>query len=143
MDDCMVKALAQESAGINLTSRRKMDTKRSVLTDERGLSLAVVLSGANTHDVKLRSDTLGSVIIFRPASSEDHPQNLCLDAGYISHQDEVVRIHNHHPCFKSDLPSKQGREAPHFSEKIVGDFVKNEFPSFVFSRDRDSESLFI
>ena len=33
-----------------------MGTKRSVLTDENGLPLAVVLSGANTHDVKLLED---------------------------------------------------------------------------------------
>jgi transposase len=45
------------------------------LTDEKGLSfLAVVISGANTHDVKLLADTL--------------KQNLCLDAGYVG---ETVR----------------------------------------------------
>ena len=66
-----------------------MDTKRSILTDEKGLPLAVVLSGANTHDVKLLSDTLDSVIVFRPVPSEECPQNLCLDAGYTGHQDEV------------------------------------------------------
>ena len=30
-----------------------MGTKRSVLVDEKGLPLAVVLSGANTHDVTM------------------------------------------------------------------------------------------
>lgn len=59
-----------------------MGTKRSVLTDEKGLPLSVVLSGANTHDIKLLEETLDGIIIFRPAVSEDHPQNLCLDAGY-------------------------------------------------------------
>ena len=55
-----------------------MGTKRSVLTDEKGLPLAVILSGANTHDVKLLADTLDGVIISRPepsTSKEDsgHP----------------------------------------------------------------------
>lgn len=59
-----------------------MGTKRSVLTDEKGLPLSVVLSGANTHDIKLLEETLDGIIISRPAVSEDHPQNLCLDAGY-------------------------------------------------------------
>ncbi len=35
-----------------------MWTKRSVLTDEKDLPLAVVLFGANTHDVKLLEETL-------------------------------------------------------------------------------------
>ena len=59
-----------------------MGTKRSVLTDEKGLPLSVVLSGANTHDIKLLEATLDGIVISRPAVSEEHPQNLCLDAGY-------------------------------------------------------------
>lgn len=59
-----------------------MGTKRSILTDEKGLPLSVVLSGANTHDIKLLEETLDGIIISRPTVSEEHPQNLCLDAGY-------------------------------------------------------------
>lgn len=79
----MTKApLAQESAGRNPTDRGKRGSKRSVLTDEKGLPLSIVISGANTHDVKLLAATLDGVIIERP--DEDSPkQNLCLDAGYV------------------------------------------------------------
>ena len=42
-----------------------MGTKRSVLTDEKGLPLAVVLSGANTHDVKLLEETLDHIVVLR------------------------------------------------------------------------------
>ncbi len=66
-----------------------MGTKRSVLTDEKGLPLAVVISGANTHDVKLLEDTLDGMVVIRPEPSEEKPQNLCLDAGYTGHQKEV------------------------------------------------------
>ena len=59
-----------------------MGTKRSVLTDEKGLPLSVVLSGANRHDSKLLEETLDGIVTFRPAPTEEHPQNLCLDAGY-------------------------------------------------------------
>ena len=52
--------------------------KRRVLTDEKGLPLSVVLSGANTHNIKLLEETLDNIIISRPTISE----NLCLDAGY-------------------------------------------------------------
>ena len=66
-----------------------MGTKRSVLTDEKGLPLAVVLSGANTHDVKLLEDTLDHIVVLRPEPDEDHPQNLCLDAGYTGSDEKV------------------------------------------------------
>ena len=41
-----------------------------------------VLSGANTHDVKLLEETLEHIVMLRPEPDEEHPQNLCLDAGY-------------------------------------------------------------
>ncbi len=66
-----------------------MGTKRSVLTDEKGLPLAVVLSGANTHDVKLLEETLDHIVTLRPEPDEEHPQNLCLDAGYTGSQEKV------------------------------------------------------
>lgn len=44
--------------------------------------MSIVISGENTHDVKLLAATLVGVIIDRP--SEDlTKQNLCLDAGYV------------------------------------------------------------
>lgn len=43
-----------------------MGTKRSVLVDEKGLPLAVVLSGANTHDVKLLEETLDHIVVLHP-----------------------------------------------------------------------------
>ncbi len=66
-----------------------MGTKRSVLTNEKGLPLAVVLSGANTHDVKLLEETLDHIVILRPEPDEDHPQNLCLDAGCTGSKEKV------------------------------------------------------
>ena len=66
-----------------------MGTKRSVLTDKNGLPLAVVLSGANTHDVKLLEDTLDHIVVLRPVPDQEHPQNLCLDAGYTGSAEKV------------------------------------------------------
>ena len=68
--------------GIIQPTVEKMGAKRSILTDEKGLPLSVVLSGANTHDIKLLEETLDNSIMPRPAVSEGQPQNLCLDAGY-------------------------------------------------------------
>ena len=59
-----------------------MGTKRSILTDEKGIPLSVVIDGANRHDIKLLEKTLAHMVIFRPEVTEEKPQNLCLDAGY-------------------------------------------------------------
>ncbi len=59
-----------------------MGTKRSVLVDEKGIPLSVILDGANRHDIKLLQSTLEHIIIDRPEAASDHPQHLCMDAGY-------------------------------------------------------------
>ena len=60
-----------------------------MLTEEKGLPLAVVLSGANTHDVKLLEETLDHIVTPRPQPEKEHPQNLCLDAGYTGSEEKV------------------------------------------------------
>lgn len=70
----------KRSVGIPPTEEKK-GTKRSLLVDQKGLPLAIVISGANTHDVKLLESTLDAVVIERP-SVEEGPQHLCADAGY-------------------------------------------------------------
>src|SRR6478672_11073285 len=55
-----------------------MGTKRHVLTDQRGIPVSVVITSANTHDMKATTETLDSVIVERPLKK----QNLCLDKGY-------------------------------------------------------------
>lgn len=52
------------------------------MVDERGVPLSLVLSGANTHDVKLLAATLDGIVVERPGGSSTQ-QNLCLDAGYV------------------------------------------------------------
>ena len=64
--------------GPNPTDRGKMGTKRHVLTDQRGIPVSVVITSANTHDMKAATETLDSVIVERPLKK----QNLCLDKGY-------------------------------------------------------------
>jgi putative transposase len=52
------------------------------LVEANGGPLAVVISGANTHDTKLLSETLEAVIVERPRPTEEESQHLCLDKGY-------------------------------------------------------------
>jgi putative transposase len=71
-----------EGIGHNPTDRGKYGTKRSTLSEGHGLPLAVVVAGANVHDMKLAAPTLDALIVARPAPTAEEPQHLCLDAGY-------------------------------------------------------------
>lgn len=83
VDGAMTKApLGKAATGANATDRGKKGTKRSLLTDGAGIPLAIVVDGANRHDVKLLCATLDGVVIARPEPTEEQPQHLCLDAGY-------------------------------------------------------------
>ena len=46
------------------------------------MPIAVVVDGANRHDMKLVERTLGATMIQRPEPTPDRPQNMCLDKGY-------------------------------------------------------------
>jgi putative transposase len=77
----MTKApLGGAGTGANPTDRGKKGTKRSLLTDGKGIPLSVVVDGANRHDKKLVKGTLDAIIIQRP--SHRIVQNICMDKGY-------------------------------------------------------------
>jgi putative transposase len=68
--------------GPNPTDRAKTGTKRSLLTDAKGIPLAVAVGGANRNDHKLARETLEQIEAERPRPSAKKCQNLCLDKGY-------------------------------------------------------------
>jgi putative transposase len=81
-DGVMTKApLGGGKTGPNPTDRAKTGTKRSLLVDERGAPLGIVVSGAHTPDGKLLEATLASMPIERP-DPQSTPQNLSLDKAY-------------------------------------------------------------
>jgi transposase len=83
LDGAMGKApLGGEKTGRNPTDRGKRGTKRSLLTDGRGMPLSVVVAGANTNDHKLMRDTIEALAVARPHPTAQWPQHLCLDKGY-------------------------------------------------------------
>jgi len=74
-----------------------MGTKRSILTDARGVLVSIVLSGADTHDVKLLEATLDAVVIER-TDTKDVEQNLCADAAYVRAQAQrQIEQHDYKP----------------------------------------------
>jgi putative transposase len=60
------------------TDRGKRGTKRHILVDQKGIPLSVIITSANTHDMKATTNTLDNVVVKRPSDK----QNLCLDKGY-------------------------------------------------------------
>jgi len=69
--------------GPNPTDRAKLGTRRHVLTDGQGIPLSVVITSANTHDMKAAMSVLDNIVVKRPSSKiNKEKQNLCLDKGY-------------------------------------------------------------
>ena len=54
--------------GNNPTDRSKLGTKRHILTDKKGIPISVVISSANTHDIKLVTDVVDNAVIKRPSN---------------------------------------------------------------------------
>ena len=73
---------AGEKTGPNPTDRGKRGSKRSLLTDARGVPLGLAVAGANRNDHKLMRETLETIPVERPAPTPEQPQGLCLDKGY-------------------------------------------------------------
>lgn len=71
-----------KKTGANPTDRGKQGVKRSLLTEASGIPLAVVIDGANRHDMKLVEKTLAGIMAKRPRPTRGKPQGLCLDKGY-------------------------------------------------------------
>ena len=83
MDGAMTKApLGGEKTGKNPTDRGKIGTKRSVLTDGKGIPVGLAVSGANVHDKRLVRETIESIPVERPKVKPQSPQNICQDKGY-------------------------------------------------------------
>jgi putative transposase len=108
-------AFGGAATGPNPTDRGKRGTKRHTLTDQRGAPLAVVVTAANCHDMKVATQTLDGIIVSRPRPTPEEPQHLCLDKGYDSreieaavharryvphmrHRGEVVPTYRRHPA---------------------------------------------
>jgi putative transposase len=65
------------------------------LTDKKGIPLSVVISPANTHDIKQVTEVVDNTVIKRPKSlsksknkRRQRLQHLCLDKGYNSAEEE-------------------------------------------------------
>ena len=113
VDGAMTKApFAGAATGANPTDRGKKGVKRSLLTDGAGIPLAIVIAGANRHDMKLLCATLDGMVIARPEPTPAQPQHLCLDAGYdYPAIREQVEAHDYLPHIRGRGQEKQEKIA--------------------------------
>ena len=74
--------LGGEATGPSPVDRGKQGTKRSVLTDQRGVPLAVQITGANTPDKAVALATLDRLAVERPKKVVYRLHHLCLDRSY-------------------------------------------------------------
>ena len=68
-----------QATGANPTDRGKPGTKRHLLTEAKGIPVAVLVTGANRTDMKKLAELLDAAVL-EPAPSE--PPQLALDRGY-------------------------------------------------------------
>ena len=71
-----------KKTGPNPTDRAKDGTKRSLLTDGRGIPIGLAVEGANRNDMKWWRRRSKACPWQWPQPTPEAPQNLCLDKGY-------------------------------------------------------------
>jgi len=111
----MTKApLGGAGTGVNPTDRGKKGTKRSILTDGKGIPLSVIVDRANRHDKKLVKRTLDAIFFERP-SSDYIIQNICMDKRYdFPDVKELVKEYGYTAHIKSRGEENIRREIPGF-----------------------------
>ena len=91
-----------KKTGKNPTDRGKLGVKRSVLTDDRGVVLGLVIGPANQHDVMLALPTLDSIPVHRPRPGPHRRQHVCADKAYDSKEFRRILTRRHYvPHIKS------------------------------------------
>jgi putative transposase len=95
-----------EATGANPTDRGKCGSKRHLLTDGRGVPLALVLSGANRTDMKRLEDLLDARLVEAPAEVAAH---LCLDRGYDYDACREAAVHH---GYTPHIPPKASQAQP-------------------------------
>ena len=117
--------------GNNPTDRSKRGTKRHILTDKNGIPLSVVISSANTHDIKLVTYVVDNRVIKRPSNKTRTKgrrrrklQHLCLDKGYNTENEEQKLFKR---GYVLHIPPKRKRDEKRRSrlQHIIAQIVKN------------------
>nr|WP_242842030.1 IS5 family transposase [Ruminiclostridium cellobioparum] len=89
----------------------KNGSKRHLLVDGRGVPIALVIRGAQRHDVSQLKQVLMSIVTERPEPTADKPQHLCADKGYHGEPSlETVVLRGYIPHIVSRGEEKKNKE---------------------------------
>lgn len=78
IDSASTKApLGGEAVGANPTDRGKSGTKRHILTENSGLPISVLVTGANVHDKTQAQGLLEGMPFLPPLPQQDHDLHFC------------------------------------------------------------------
>ncbi len=75
--------LGGQATGISPVDRRKLGTKRSILTDKNGIPLAIGVAAANTHDSKICISTVSNIVYNRQPPFKTIELDAAFDAAHI------------------------------------------------------------
>lgn len=92
--------------GPNPTDRGKPGLKDQVLSDGRGVPLAVLTTKANRNDQQELQPLLHNLPIVRPQPRADHPHHICLDAAYDNESTRKTLCLEH---YVGHIAPKEGR----------------------------------
>ena len=120
--------------GSNPTDRGKLGTKRHILADKKGIPLSAVISPASTHDIKLVTNAVDSMVIKRPSPSSRPKtgrgkrrrlQHLCLDKAYNSEPEEQELLKRGHVLHIPQKRRKGEREKGNVEVKATTQHILN------------------
>jgi putative transposase len=96
-----------KECGPNPTDRAKAGVKDHILSDGRGVPLALVVTPANVNDSPTLPELLQHQVAVRPQPSRKQTQHLCLDAAFDNAPSrEVLLRHN----YVGHIAPRKGRD---------------------------------
>ncbi len=137
-------ALGWAMTGNSPVDRSKLGTKRHILADKKGIPLSAVISSASTHDIKLVTNVVDSMVIERPSSSSKPKtgrrkrrrlQHLRLDKAYNSEPEEQELLKR---GYALHIPQKRGK-----GEKEEGSVEVKATTQHILNRRKHSAKRWI
>lgn len=99
-----------------------------MLTDGRGVPIAVAIGGANAHDQSLAKETLCGIPLRRPKSEGRARQHLCLDKAYVG---EPIKRLAQKRGYQPHVPLKGQPQAKRSSRKKARRWVVERAHSWI------------
>ncbi len=123
IDSTKIKAIkGGEHIGTNSTDRGRNGSKLHTLTDENGITLSVILTGANVHDCKLVQSLIENIVIKRPKRKRN--SLLLADKGYDSKNVRQYLLNN---GYTPIIPRNKRNKKQNLDQLIMTDYEEEQY----------------